>query len=181
MTLSDFTEHQLTTKDVYQGKMLRVKEDQISLPDGTTATREYILHPGAVAIIPMLDDQTLLLERQYRYPMGRHMIELPAGKIDAGEDPLLCGQRELLEETGFIANDWQFALTTHPCISYSNERIEYYLARDLKHIGHAGEEGEFLEVMHVTLAQALGWIASGEITDTKTIVGLYWLERTLRV
>ena len=177
----DFTEKPLTTRLVYEGQMLTVREDTVLLPDGKTARREWIQHPGAVIMIPMLDARTVLLERQYRYPLQRHFYELPAGKIEPGEEPLETAQRELIEECGYTAGSWQHLATLHPCIGYSSERIELYLARELTHVGHAHDDGEFLEVVPLALSEALEWVKSGRITDVKAIIGLTWLERLGRV
>ena len=174
---SDFTETQLTTRLVYDGQMLTVREDTVLLPDGKTARREWIQHPGAVVMIPMLDERTVLLERQYRYPLQRHFYELPAGKIEPGEDPLATAKRELIEECGYTAGSWQHLTTLHPCIGYADERMELYLARDLTHVGHAHDDGEFLEVVPIALAEALAWVRNGRITDVKAIIGLLWMER----
>ena len=175
-THRDFTETQLTTKLVYDGRLLKVREDTVRLPDGKTARREYVQHPGASIIIPMLDDETVLLERQYRYPLKRHFYELPAGKIDAGEDPLETARRELKEECGYQANVWQHLTTLHPCIGYSDERIELYLARELATVGSALDDGEFLELVPLPVREALAWIKTGRITDVKTITGLLWAQ-----
>ena len=173
----DFTEKQLTSRLVYDGQMLKVREDTVRLPDGKTACREWIQHPGAVVMIPMLDARTVLLERQYRYPLQRHFSERPAGKIEPGEEPLATARRELIEECGYSAASWQHLATLHPCIGYADERIELYLARDLTHVGHAHDEGEFLEVVPMALAEAQAWVRSGRITDAKAIIGLLWMER----
>ena len=173
----DFTEKQLTTRLVYGGQMLTVREDTVLLPDGKTARREWIQHPGAVVMIPMLDARTVLLERQYRYPLRRHFYELPAGKIEPGEEPLATAKRELTEECGYTAASWQHLTTLHPCIGYADERIELFLARDLTHVGHAHDDGEFLEVVPLALSEALEWVKSGRITDVKAVIGLLWLER----
>jgi len=173
----DFTEKQLTSRLVYDGQMLKVREDTALLPDGTTAPREWIQHPGAVVMIPMLDERTVLLEWQYRYALRRHFYELPAGKIEPGEDPLATAKRELIEECGYTAGSWQHLTTLHPCIGYADERMELYLARDLTHVGHAHDDGEFLEVVPLALAEALAWVRSGRITDVKAIIGLLWMER----
>lgn len=173
---ADFTETQLATKLVYAGQLLKVREDIVSLPDGQTARREWIQHPGAVIMIPLLDDNTVVLERQFRYPLKRHFYELPAGKMEPGEDPLATAQRELQEECGYQARLWQHLTTLHPCVGYSDERIELYLARELTHVGGALEDGEFLEMLALPLDEAIGWIKTGQITDVKTIIGLFWLK-----
>jgi ADP-ribose pyrophosphatase len=175
----DFTETQLSTKTVYRGRLLTVLEDQVRLPDGKTALREYVRHPGAVAMVPLLDPETVVLVRQFRYPLGRHFYEIPAGKVDAGEELIACARRELREECGYEAREWQRLTTVHPCIGYSDERIELYAARDLTQVGHARDEEEFLEAVDVGIADALDWIRAGRITDQKTIIGLLWISTFL--
>jgi ADP-ribose pyrophosphatase len=178
--MRDFTEKTLDSKCVYHGSLLEVHEDQVSLPDGQTAKREFIRHPGAVVVLPMLDEHTVLVERQYRYPLNQHFLELPAGKIDTGEAHAVTARRELLEETGYEARDWSHIFTAYPCVGYSNERLEFYLARDLSYVGHPGEDGEFLETITLSVDQALALVESGEITEAKTIMGLLWIDRRLR-
>lgn len=175
----DLTETQVDSELVYAGGFLQVHKDKARLPDGSVHFREYVKHPGAVAILALLDNGNLIMERQYRYAPGREFIEIPAGKIDAGEDILLTAQRELLEETGYEAREWQHLTTAWPCIGMSNERLEYFVARGLSYKGHQLDEGEFLEVFELPLAEALDWIRAGKISDSKTIVGLFWLEKTL--
>jgi ADP-ribose pyrophosphatase len=170
----DFTETKVSSKTVYRGRLLQVLEDEVRLPDGRPARREYVRHPGACAMVPLVDERTVVLVRQFRYPMGRHFLEIPAGKIDQGEDPLGTARRELREECGYEAGSWRHFTTIHPCIGYSDERVEMFLARDLKHVGHALDDGEFLEVVPVALAEALDWIRDGKITDQKTVIGLLW-------
>lgn len=176
---TDLVEHRLDSEPVYDGSLLHVRRDRVRLPDGNEAVREHILHPGAVMIVPLLENGDLVMERQYRYPLSREFLELPAGKIDAGEDPLVCAQRELLEETGYKAAEWRRLGCIHPAISYSNEQIDIYLARDLtlseRHLDH----GEFLEVVEVPLLDAIEMVKSGEITDAKTLAGLFWVDRIL--
>ncbi len=161
----------------YDGGFLKVHRDTVSLPDGKHTKREYIRHPGAVVIIPVLDNGKVLLERQYRYPNDRVFIELPAGKIDPGEDPLACAMRELEEETGYSATDWQFVSTIHNAIAYSDEHLDIYLARGLT----AGEvkldDGEFIETITVSVDEMLDWVRSGKITDVKTVIGAFWLDK----
>jgi len=156
-----------------------VLKDNVRLPDGSISSREHIAHPGAVAVLAIKDNGNLVMERQFRYPPQREFIELPAGKIDPGEDILLCAQRELLEETGFVAREWTHLVTTWPCIGYANERMEYFLARDLTHQGSRLDDGEFLEVFELPLAEAMEWIRQGKINDSKTVLGLFWLEKAL--
>ena len=170
---SDLAETRLSGETVYRGRLLHVKCDQVRLPNGASAGREYIDHPGAVTVIALLDDNRLVLERQFRYPLGRELIELPAGKIDPGEDPLATARRELREETGYVAEDWSHLTTIHPLCAYSNERIEMYLARNLKLEARALDEEEFLEVFTVPARDALHWVRSGRVTDVKTIIGLF--------
>ncbi|MBS4096236.1 MAG: NUDIX hydrolase [Sulfuricella sp.] len=176
----DLTEHQISSASVYDGKLLHVREDRVRLPNGKESGREYIVHPGAVVVVPLLDDGDVLLVRQFRYPLRREFLELPAGKIDPGEDTLDCGQRELREETGFAATNWQFLTTIHPCIGYSDERILIYLARDLTEHGHRRDEDEFLENIRMSLNQALQEVREGRISDVKTMVGLFWAEKVIQ-
>lgn len=176
----DFTETTLSSTTVYRGKFLHVLADTVRLPDGATAVREYARHPGAVMMLPLLDERTVLLVRQFRYPIGRHFIEVPAGKIDAGETALQTARRELIEECGYEAGTWRYLATFHPCIGYSDERIELYLARDLAHVGHAPDDGEFLEVLATPVERAVAWVRDGRITDAKTAIALLWLERGLQ-
>lgn len=174
-TDEDFTETRLTTKLVYSGQLLKVREDSVRTPDGRTARREWVQHPGAVIIIPLLDDATVIMERQFRYPLGRHFYELPAGKIEAGEDPLATAQRELIEECGYTASSWRHLATLHPCVGYSDERFELYLARDLRHVGRVLDDGEFLEVVPMAIDEVLQGIKDGRITDVKAVAGVAWL------
>ena len=175
--MRDLTEHRVSGEQVFDGSLLKVHCDRVALPDGSRGAREYIRHPGAVAIVPLFDDGAVLLERQYRYPLRRHFLELPAGKIEPGEPPDTTAQRELLEETGYVASDWRSLTTVYPCVGYSDERIELYLARGLRHAGHEGEDGEFIEVVIMPLDEALAKVLAREITEAKTILGLFWADR----
>jgi ADP-ribose pyrophosphatase len=170
-------ETRIGSEDVFDGKLLHVRRDTVRLPDGETATREYIEHPGAVMIIPRLPDGKLLMERQFRYPLARIFIEFPAGKIDPGEQPSATAARELIEETGYTAANWAHIGTLHPLITYSTERIEIYIADDLAFVGAKLDPGEFVETFTTTLDEALAWIDRGEITDVKTMLGLLLLAR----
>jgi ADP-ribose pyrophosphatase len=173
----DFTEHEITSRVGYRGRLLEVREDEVRLPDGKTATREYIVHPGAAVILPLFEDWSVLLERQFRYPLRQHFYELPAGKIDPGEPPLETARRELKEETGYEAAEWQHLCSMQPCVGYSNETIDLYLARGLSWTGAAPDDEEFLETLVVPLDQGLEWIGAGRITEVKTILGLLWADR----
>ena len=173
----DFTETRISSETVFDGKLLHVHRDTVCLPDGAQATREYIRHPGAAMIIAQPDADTIILERQFRYPLARHFIELPAGKIDAGEDALVTARRELREECGYAAAEWRHLATLHPCIAYTDERVELFLARGLTHVGNALDDGEFLEVLVVPLTQALSWARDGRITEAKAVTGLLWAEK----
>jgi ADP-ribose pyrophosphatase len=175
----ELKETQIESKLIYAGDFITVRKDSVRLPDGSTSSREYLTHPGAVAVLAILDNGNLVMERQYRYAPQREFIELPAGKIDSGEDILQTAKRELLEETGFVASEWTHLTTTWPCIGYADERMEYFLARGLKHEGDKLDEGEFLEVFELSLEESIDWVRQGRINDTKTIVGLFWLEKYL--
>lgn len=166
-------EHTLSSQSVYDGKLLKVRRDAVRLPDGGEGVREYIQHPGAVVIVAALADGSLVFERQFRYPLRRVFVELPAGKLDAQEAPLACAQRELREETGYIAQHWRHLGVMHPCIGYSDERIEVFLAQGLQHVGHEWDEGEFLEVFSLSPDAAHAAVLAGEITDAKTITALF--------
>jgi ADP-ribose pyrophosphatase len=172
-------EEPLRGEEVWSGRLLRVHRDEVRLPDGRTSVREYIRHPGAVVVLPLLAGDRLLLERQFRYPLGRDFIELPAGKIDPGEAPLACAMRELREETGYTARQWTYVTTVYPCIGYADERLVYYLAQELSYEGHRRDEDEFLEVFTVDVAIALDWVRTGRICEAKTVAGLFWLEKLL--
>jgi len=175
----NLTETEIDSEVVYAGGFIRVHKDHVRLPDATVSVREYIKHPSAVAILALLDDGRLIMERQFRYPPRQEFIELPAGKIDQGETALQTAQRELLEETGYVAKEWIHLTTAWPCIGYADERMEYYLARGLTQQERKLDEGEFLEVFELSLPEAMEWIRQGKICDSKTLVGLFWLEKML--
>lgn len=176
---SHLTEHPLAREELLQGRFLHVVRDTVRLPDGNAATREYVLHPGAVAVVPLLDDGRIVLERQYRHPTRQVMIEIPAGKLDAGEDALACGQRELLEETGYTAREWAFAFTLYPTVAYSDEAIQVWFARGLAYRGAQLDHGEFLEVITATPQEFLDWCRDGTIVDSKTLAAAVWIQNVL--
>jgi ADP-ribose pyrophosphatase len=161
----------------YDGSFLKVQRDTVRLPDGKPTIREYIRHPGAVVILPLFDDNTVLLERQYRYPNDQVFIEFPAGKIDVNEESLACAKRELLEETGYQAREWQYLCTIHNAIAYSDEHLDIFLARGLTAGERKLDDGEFLDVIQVPLAEMMAWVREGKVTDVKTVIGAFWLDK----
>ncbi len=172
-------ESRIDTALVYDGGLLKVRRDLVKLPDGKQAFREYIRHPGASVVIAINADGNLLMVRQFRYPLDRTFLELPAGKIDPGETPLECARRELREETGYEAGEFREIATVHPCIGYSDERLVYFIAENLVHAGKQTDEEEFLENVEISLDEALGMVRRGEISDGKTVSGLFWAEKIL--
>jgi ADP-ribose pyrophosphatase len=170
-------EHRLDGEVLQEGGFLELRKDLVGLPDGSSATREYIQHAGAVAVIPLLDDGRIVLVRQFRYPVGKVLLELPAGKLDAGESVLACGQRELLEETGYRAAEWAFAGAIHNAAAYSSESIHLWFARGLLAGAQKLDAGEFVEVVRHTEAELDAFAARGDLPDVKTLIGLHWLQR----
>lgn len=171
-------EERLDGRQVFSGALLDVRCDRVRLPDGGESIREYIVHPGAVVIIAILDDGRLLFEKQFRYPLQRDFLELPAGKIDAGEAADITARRELLEETGYEASEWRHLGVMHPCIGYSDERIEIFLARGLQKVAEPSlDHNEFLDVLSLSLEEAVAAIMDGRLTDAKTITALFWAEK----
>lgn len=170
-------------EELFRGKFLQAQRDTVTLPDGQHTVREYFVHPGAVMVIPLLEDAQgqlqVVMERQFRYPVGQVMLEFPAGKIDPGEPGLSCAQRELREETGYSAREWARAGVLHPVIAYSTEVIEIWFARGLQTGARQLDAGEFLDVFLSTPAQVLAWCQDGRITDAKTLTGALWLQQVL--
>jgi len=170
-------------QELFKGRFLHAFRDTVRLPDGSHATREYVRHPGAVVVVPLLqtpDGETrIVLERQFRYPVGQVMLELPAGKLDAGEDPLVCGQRELLEETGYRAHEWARAGQMHLAIAYSTEVIHIYFARGLVAGERSLDPGEFLDVVTATPEELMTGCRQGLVTDAKTLGCMVWVQNVL--
>ncbi|CAK0781458.1 Methanol dehydrogenase activator [Gammaproteobacteria bacterium] len=173
-------EHCYSSRNVFSGNLLQVYQDEVVLPDGRNGVREYIIHPGAVVVIPWLPERRLVLERQYRHPLKREFLELPAGKLTPGEDPLAAAQRELLEETGYSATRWHLLCRIHPCIGYANEEMFLYMAEELTLTRPNWDEDELIEVVELPLDAAMEGIRTGLITDAKTVVGLFWAEKWVR-
>ena len=167
----------IASERVFDGVFLHVNRDTVRLPDGSETHREYVLHPGAVMMIPLLDDGRVVMERQWRHPLARAFIEFPAGKIDVGEPPLATCVRELREETGYTADRFTFVASINNAISYSDEHIDLYLAEGLAAGERKLDAGEFLDVLAVHPTQVLDWVRTGTITDVKTIIGAFWLEK----
>lgn len=183
MDHSHLIETRLSSEELFKGRLLHAFRDTVRLPDGASTVREYIVHPGAVMVVPLLQDAQgelrVVLERQFRYPVQQAMIEFPAGKLDAGEDILVCAQRELMEETGYRALEWARAGVLHPVISYSTEFIDIWFARGLSLGPRQLDHGEFLDVFTATPAELLQWCREGLVTDAKTLTGALWLQNVL--
>ena len=175
-------EHRVQQEEILRGLFLHAFRDTVRLPNQNLATREYVVHPGAVMVIPMLDTPDglrLVMERQFRYPVGQVMTEFPAGKLDPGEDPWLCAQRELLEETGYTARQWARAGVLHPVIAYSTEVIEIWFAKELTLGERQLDTDEFLDVFTASPAELMAACQQGRLTDAKTLTGLLWLQNVL--
>ena len=170
----------VSSEELLRGSFLHAKRDIVRLPDGSQASREYVCHPGAVVVVAELPDGRYVLERQWRYPLERAFTEFPAGKLNPGEDPLLCAQRELREETGYTAREWARVCRIHNAAAYSTEGIEIWLARGLEPGPQALDAGEFLEVVAMTEDELDRLAQAGELTDVKTLVGLQWLRQWRR-
>ena len=183
MSDAHLIEQRTAQQELFKGDFLHAFRDTVRLPDGRLATREYIRHPGAVVVVPLLQDAQgrtrIVLERQYRHPVGQVMVELPAGKLNAGEDPLLCGQRELLEETGYQAREWARAGQMHLAIAYSTEVIHIHFARGLIPGKRQLDEGEFLDVFTATPEELMAWCRDGQVTDAKTLSCMVWVHNVL--
>ena len=171
------TERRTGGVTLLSGGFLEVRRDDVLLPDGSAATREFVQHPGAVAVIPVLDDGRVVLVRQYRYPLAKILLEWPAGKLEAGEDQLVCAQRELQEETGFVAREWAYAGEIHNAAAYSSESIWLWFARGLQAGPARPDAGEFVETLSMNLIDLEVLEASGDLPDVKTLIGLRWLQQ----
>lgn len=182
-TRSGLFEEKVQGVELFKGKFLHAFRDNVKLPSGGIAAREYVVHPGAVMVIPLLEghegELSVVLERQFRYPVGQVMVEFPAGKLDAGESCFACAQRELREETGYVAKQWAHAGVLHPVIAYSTEFIDIWFASGLTLGQRELDEGEFLEVFSATPSQLLQACRDGQVTDGKTLAGALWLQNVI--
>lgn len=173
---ADLTETTITSESVFEGSFLKVRRDTVRLPNGREGTREYVLHPGAVVVIAFVDDDHVVMVRQYRYPVRQMMLEFPAGKLDAGEPPLECAKRELLEETGYSASNWKQVATMHLAVGYSDEVLHIFVAQGLSAGERQPDEDEFLHVDVVAISDVLDACREGGITDAKSLSCTLWLQ-----
>lgn len=176
--MTNLEEKQIKSKIVFQGELLELYRDEVLLPNGKTANREWINHPGAVCCIPILPDRKVALIKQYRYAVKKEMIELPAGKLDKNEIPEECALRELEEEIGFKVKKLTLLTKIHPAVGFANENMWLYLAENLVKTESKLDSDEFLELIPTKLEDAVEMVWSGKITDVKTIIGLLWAQRT---
>ena len=174
-------EKTLKSETVYEGKFLTVKKDTALLSNGREATREWVTHPGASAVLPLTDDNKIIFERQYRYPIGKVTLEIPAGKMDKGEDPLLCAKRELSEETGYTSSDMAKLTTIATTVGFSNEYIHLYLAKNLTQGKQHTDEDEFINLVEIPFIQALEMIKDGTISDAKTICAILYAKNFINL
>ena len=177
--MSKLKETPKSSEKIFSGRLIDLYFDHIELPNGKSSTREWIKHPGAVCIVPILPNGNLCLIRQYRYGPRAEFIEIPAGKLDVGEDPLVCAKRELEEEVGYIAGKLTFLTNIHPAIGFSNEKMWVYLAEDLILSKQNLDQDEFLELYPIPVKKAIDLIYEGKITDVKTVIGILWLDKFL--
>ena len=177
--MPELKESRISSSQVYEGSFLDVRKDIVELPDGNRSTREWIKHPGAACIIPVMSDGKLALIKQYRYPVQSIMIELPAGKRDTEESPEACAIRELEEEIGYSAGKLTFVTKIHPAIGFANEQMWIFLAEQLIQSQKNTDHDEFVELMPTSINQAVELVWNGAITDVKTIIGILWAERLL--
>ncbi|MNJ99754.1 ADP-ribose pyrophosphatase [compost metagenome] len=178
--MKNLEEKVVSSKQIFKGRFLRVEQDQVIAPDGRTYTREYILHPGAAMVIPLLPNGNTIMIHQYRHAVKQVFLEFPAGKRDHNEESVLTAQRELHEETGYVAKDFKFLTTIHPVIGYSNEHIDLYLAKDLTLAEQKLDHGEFIEVVEVNPRDLMDLVRSGKVSDVKTQIGAFWLDKVLQ-
>ena len=175
---SRLVEHRIDSELAWRGGFLEVRRDRVRLPDGRESVREYVVHPGAAVMVPIFPDQRILVERQFRYPVGATFVEMPAGKIDKGETPLQTARRELLEETAYVAREWAWLTRLHPAIGFASEVMDVFLCHDLVHAGRQQlDAGELVELELVTLGWLIDELRAGRLSDVKTQIVTFWLDR----
>ncbi len=172
-------EHQLESQLIYQGKFFNLYKDIVQLPNDKSSSREYITHPGAVVVAPILEDNRIVFVKQYRYPIKKISLELPAGKLDPGESEEISARRELLEETGYSAEKLIFISEFYPCVGYSDERMHLYIAKDMTHIEQSTDHDEFIDPVILNYEEALQMVVEGEIFDQKTMLSLFLIKKHL--
>ncbi len=165
-------EKMISTQPIFDGRIIRVHVDEVSLPNGRTAQREVVNHPGGVGILAIDDDKNVLTVTQYRYVYRQTLLEIPAGKLESGEDPREAAKRELREETGAAASEWRSLGEIYPTPGFCDEIIRLYLARGLSYGEMAPDEDEFLDVRRLPFSVMVDMVLSGEITDGKTCVAI---------
>ncbi|MBQ3554470.1 MAG: NUDIX hydrolase [Clostridia bacterium] len=176
----DMTEKTIDSEELFDGRVIRVRRDTVELPNGSTSTREVVEHPGGVAIVPVDADGNVYMVRQYRYPLKRLCLELPAGKLEYGEDHRECGIRELSEETGMEAGNFEYLGVFCPSPGFCQELIHLYLATDLREGERHPDEDEFLEVERYPLSELVQMIQEGKLQDGKTVIGLLLAKEVLQ-
>lgn len=172
----NLTETPIEGEIVYEGLFLKIQRDRARMPDGGEAGREFVIHPGASAMVPIMPDERILIERQFRYPLKTVFTEIPAGKIDPGETPLQTAQRELIEETGYSAALWAPLTSIHPAIGFADERIDIFLCRELTARTQSLDTSEFVEIDFVTVGWLMDELRAGRLTDVKTQIATHWLD-----
>jgi len=180
-TQNRLVEKTVSSQIIYDGKIIKVTLEEVELPDGKIATREVVKHPGAVAVLALTDDGKMIAVRQFRKPLERTIVELPAGKLEPGEDPLACAARELEEETGYQASQYTHLSSFYTSPGFADELLHVYVATGLKPGPARPDEDEYVEVLELTLDEAHDLHQRGEIRDAKTVLALFaWENRVLK-
>lgn len=176
----NLVEKKISSEKVFDGVLLHVRKDEVELPNGHKSVREWIEHPGASAVIPILPNNRIILVRQYRYPVAKVTLEVPAGKLDKiGEDPLVCAERELSEETGYTAKKIWKLTTIATTVGFTNEMIHLYAASDLTAGKKHPDDDEFINTVKIPLADAVKLVETGEIIDAKSIISILMLAKEI--
>lgn len=177
--MSYLEEKTIQSQTIFSGKIIRLQVDEVLLPNGKTSTREIVKHPGAVSVIAITNENKLVLVRQFRKPLEKTILELPAGKIEPGEDPIACAWRELEEETGYKAERMEHLVSFYTSPGFANEYLYVYCAKGLTKGETHPDQDEFVELVELTFAECLDRIRSGEICDAKTIVAIYYWQNQM--